>query len=293
MDGRTSVCSGMRRQQIAGFSRSDRLRDDPPIMSAMKFFVGLWLLCAFIVTPVTCLAQIETVSTVEIASGATQQYSLLLNTGDVKTVARVWVLFTGYDGYAHVGLLDNTPVFIGRGLLIDGRGLFLREQTAVAVVDSPSTMREMPFAYRSSDAYLSGTQKVIEAIQAKLPSAKLYLVGASNGSISVMRLAARMGSRIAGVVVLSGLYGDLAQLKEIPISQPVLFVHHARDACVAPRFTPAFRDRFHPIVVEDINVHYAGTCGPYSAHHFHGQESAVIDVLYQWAESRPLPGSIR
>lgn len=217
----------------------------------------------------------------------------MLNDDDVKGVARVWVLFTGYDGYAHVGLLDNTPVFIGRGILVDGRGLFLRAHTAVAVVDSPSPMPEMSVAYRSSEAYLSGTEKVISALQAKLPAAKIYLVGASNGSISVVRLAARMGSRIAGVVVLSGLFSDPGQLKDVSFSQPVVFVHHAKDSCLPMRFTAAFRDRFHPVVVEDIGVHYAGTCGPYSAHHFHGQEAAVIELLYQWVDGRALPDTIR
>jgi predicted esterase len=264
------------------------------LMSHVTVFrhVGVWLLGACLLNPLVCFAETEAVFTVQIAPGATQKYSLLLN-GDDTSEERVFVLFTGGDGYVHMGLLDCAPVFIGRGILVDGRGLFLRGHNAVAVVDSPSLMPEMPVAYRRSEAYLSGTEKVISAIQAKVPTAKIYLVGASNGSVSVIKLAARMGSRIAGTVVLSGIFDDPAQLKDVAANQRVLFVHHEKDACLPLRFTPAFRDRFHPVIVEDIGVHYARTCGPYSAHHFHGQESAVVDLVYQWSEARSIPERIR
>jgi predicted esterase len=247
-----------------------------------------------IVGPSVCLAQTESVSTVQVSPTATQKYTLLVSKDDPKTVLKVWVLFTGYDGYAHVGLLDSTPVFIGRGIMVDGRRLFLRDHTAVAVVDSPSNMSEMTVAFRRSDAYLSGTQKLIEEIHTKLPAAKIYLVGASNGSVSVVQLASRMPERIAGVAVLSGLYTDPEQFKGLTLYQPIVFVHHEKDACLGVHFTSAFRERFHPVMVSDIGVHYASTCGPYSAHHFHGQEAAVVDLLYQWADGQPsLPTSIR
>lgn len=73
----------------------------------------------------------------------------------------------------------------------------------------------------------------------------------------------------------------------------MLFIHHEKDACVPLAFTPAFRSRFNLVVVEGVTVHDAGTCGPYSAHHFHGQESAVIDLIYQWSEERSIPERIR
>jgi pimeloyl-ACP methyl ester carboxylesterase len=254
--------------------------------------VGVWLLSAYLLNPPVCFAKTEAVFTVQIGPRATQKYSLLLNGNDTSE-ERVFVLFTGGDGYVHMGLLDGAPVFIGRGILVDGRGLFLRVHNAVAVVDSPSRMPEMPVAYRRSEAYLSGTEKVISAIQAKVPTAKIYLVGASNGSLSVIKLAAQLRNRIAGTVVLSGIFNDPAQLKDISANQRMLFVHHDKDACLPLSFTPAFRDRFHPVIVEDIGVHYAGTCGPYSAHHFHGQESAVVALVYQWSEGRSIPERIR
>jgi dienelactone hydrolase len=263
-------------------------------MAFMSIFrhVGVSLLSACLLSPLLCFAKTEGVFTVQIAPEASQKYSLLLNDDDTN-VESVWVLFTGSDGYVHMGLLDGQPVFIGRGILVDGRGLFLRRHNAVAVVDSPSVMPKMPLMYRTSEAYLSGTEKVISAIQAQVPAARIYFVGTSNGSMSVIALAARLGSRIAGTVVLSGIFNDPAQLKDLGANQRVLFVHHERDACVPPRFTPAFRERFHPVIVEDMGVHYAGDCGPYSAHEFHGQESAVVDLVYQWSEARSIPERIR
>jgi hypothetical protein len=254
--------------------------------------IAVLFLWSCLLRPLTGWAETETVFSVQLSSTSIQKYSLLLQ-DDGKAVSRVWVLFTGYDGHAHVGVLDNTPVFIGRGILVDGRRLFLRDHTAVAVINSPSIMPEMTIPFRRSEPYLSGTQKVIDEIHTKLPAAKIYLVGASNGSISVTQLASKMGSRIAGVAVLSGLFTDPGQLEGLVINQPIVFVHHEKDACLPMRFTSAFRDRFHPVVVADIGVHYASTCGPYSAHHFHGQEAAVIDVLYQWANDQPLPSNIR
>lgn len=247
---------------------------------------------AFVLHSVASFGQTETVSTVQIAAGATQKYSLL-SRDKPADVERAWVLFTGYDGRAHVGTLDRSPVFLGRGLLVDGRRLFLRDRSAVAVVDSPSTMPEMSVAFRSSEAYLAGAEAVIEDIRRQLPNARIYLVGASNGSISAVNLAARMGSRIAGVVILSGVFSDPMQAGIGGLAHRVVIFHHTRDACVPLNFTAAFRDRFAPVVVEDIGVHYPSTCGPYSAHHFHGQEAAVINLMYQWANGQAVPATLR
>lgn len=241
---------------------------------------------------VTCLGQVESVTAVPIAGSASQKYSLLYR-GEAAGVDRVWVLFTGYDGHAHLGTLDGSPVFLGRGILVDGRRLFLRERNAVAVVDSPSTMPAMSVAFRSSDAYLSGVEQVIASIQGQVPNAKIYLVGASNGSISAVNLATRMGNRIAGVAILGGVFSDLGEFGVGKLKQPVLVIHHKRDGCIPLNFTDGFRERFAPVLVEDIGAHYPSTCGPYSAHHFHGQEAPVIEVLYQWAEGKSAPASLR
>jgi hypothetical protein len=86
---------------------------------------------------------------------------------------------------------------------------------------------------------------------------------------------------------------DVDELRRLKLVQPLLFVHHQKDQCIPEAFTPAFIAEFHPVLVEDIGVHYASKRGPYSAHQFHGQEAAVIDLIYHWADGQPLPSQIR
>ncbi|MEC5385885.1 alpha/beta fold hydrolase [Uliginosibacterium sp. H3] len=234
----------------------------------------------------------DSVETIELASGGTQKYAVFRN-DDGKPVTRLMALFTGGDGEAHVGLLDGSPVFVGRGFMVDGRRLFLREGTAVAVIDSPSSMPKMAAKYRQEETYLAGTEKALDAFRAQFPTARLYLIGHSNGSISAMALASRMKERVAGVVSLGGVIRRSEDFGDIKLAQPILFMHHRKDACASPTYSAAFIDLYHPIFVEDIGAYFPSRCGPYSAHHFHGQEGAVVDTIYRWLNGATLTESIR
>ncbi|HSD36644.1 MAG TPA: alpha/beta fold hydrolase [Rhodocyclaceae bacterium] len=237
-------------------------------------------------------AAAESIETIELASGGTQKYAVFRN-DDGKPVTRLMALFTGGDGEAHAGLLDGNPVFVGRGLMVDGSRLFLREGTAVAVIDSPSAMPKMSARYRTDETYLAGTEKVLEAFRAQFPAARLYLIGHSNGTISAMALASRMKERVAGVVSLAGVIRRAEDLGEMKITQPILFMHHGKDTCASPTYGVSFINQYHPILVEDIGAHFPSRCGPYSAHHFHGQEAAVVDMIYRWSNGETLPEKIR
>lgn len=234
----------------------------------------------------------EIVSTVQVGEGITQKYALLTDDNG-KTITQVWALFMGGSGHAHVGVIDGMPVLLGRGLMTDGRHLFLRDNTAVAVIDAPSAMPKMPAEYRRQEAYLAGTEKVLDEIRAQFPAAKLYLVGHSNGTISAVTLGARMGTRVAGIALLGGVFRTLESFAAVKVSQPTLFMHHEKDACVGPGYNATLVEKYRPIIVEDIGASFPSRCGPYSAHHFHGQEAKVVDTTFRWIRGEALPARIR
>jgi hypothetical protein len=102
-----------------------------------------------------------------------------------------------------------------------------------------------------------------------------------------------MKERVAGVVSLGGVIRRAEDMGDIKLTQPILFMHHTKDACASPTYSAAFINQYHPVFVEDIGAHFPSRCGPYSAHHFHGQEAAVVDTIYRWLNGETLAESIR
>lgn len=230
------------------------------------------------------------------ASGAVQPY--LLSRDDARPVGIVAVLFTG--GAGAVGLLSRGIPEPGDNFLVRSRELFIAQGIATAVVDSPSDERTLSDAFRMSARHAQDVAAVVADLHARWPQARIFLVGTSRGTVSAAYTGAALGGAVAGVALTSSVFNSsrggagLAHFDFASIAAPLLFVHHADDACpVTPyRAAEALSARYPLITVRGGAPARSGPCEPYSAHGYFGVEAPTVAALSQWMSNRDYPRRI-
>lgn len=143
---------------------------------------------------------------------------------------------------------------------------------------------------------------IIAALAARFPGAEFYLVGTSKGTVSAAALGARLGAKIAGVVLTStvtqasrggeGLSGfDFGKL-----NVPVLLMHHKSDAChVTPYYAVeriAKEYRIPLVTVTGSDGARGAYCQAFSYHGYAGRESEVAAAIVQWVNKRAVAPTI-
>jgi len=104
---------------------------------------------------------------------------------------RVALLFAGGDGKLSIPNDGNIPATgLGLNFLVRSRMDFVKNGIAVAVVDAPNDIPLSSETQRMTDAYAQDIEALIQHVRQKLPNAKVWLVGTSSGTISVVKTAA-------------------------------------------------------------------------------------------------------
>jgi len=156
---------------------------------------------------------------------------------------------------------------------------------AMVAVDTASDHPVLEMYDRAMPEHLQDIQAVISAMRARHPQAKIALMGSSNGAYSAALLGARLGKQVDAVILISGnpdTWSMAAGLR-----QPVLGVHHKRDACL--QFRDSYRKaHFYPLIVVDdsrfppVWSHTARDCSLQSAHTLYGRRLQVYAAIADW-----------
>ena len=259
---------------------------------------ALWLIAMLVPG---LFAQAEEVVSVSTRPGTTQSY-LLLHYPSPPPEA-VAVLFPGGEGLLRLRVEDNAPKFEGqRNFLVRTRALLRNRQVAVAVVDAPSDQQRagMDDGFRSGRAHVEDVTAVVKDLKDRFPRAKVFLIGTSRGTLSAAYVGRALGAAVDGVILTStvfhggnrgiGLFGfDFAAIRA-----PVLFVHHAADACRACPYREAARlgGRFPLITVSGGKLAESEPCEPFSAHGYYGRESETVDAIRNWMLGQGFPRTV-
>lgn len=206
------------------------------------------------------------------------------------------VLFAGAQGDIKLRFTESTLTIGSRNILIRNRDQLVARGFAVAAVDVPSDLDSLD-NQRRSDVHQTDIEAVIDYLKTTLGT-PVWLAGMSRGTESAASVAARSGSRISGVALLSSITkpsakgSSLLQMDLHSIRSPVIIAAHENDECpisppenahrVANRLTSATAVAVR--TYEGGREAIDGKCEPYSPHGFYGIENQVIDDIAEFID---------
>ena len=248
-------------------------------------------------------APYEEIVHVAVRSGVDEPVLLSMASAQQKP-KRIVMLFPGDDGVMQIQQKGGGAWFRLLGnYLIRSRAKFVDEQDIAVSVDMPSDQYCCANdSFRLSDQHATDVGAIIAALAARFPGAEFYLVGTSKGTVSAAWLGAKLGPKLAGVVLTStdtqsardgrGLSGfDFGTLKV-----PVLFVQHKFDSChVTPYYAveKIVREYHFPLVtVTGSEGAHGPDCQAFSHHGYAGRESQVAAAIMQWVNTRTVAPTI-
>jgi pimeloyl-ACP methyl ester carboxylesterase len=163
---------------------------------------------------------------------------------------------------------------------------------AMVAIDPASDHPVLEMYDRRAAEHRQDVSAVIAAMRLRHPKAKMVLMGSSNGAYSAALLANRLGSEVDAVVLISGNADTWTEAASI--RQPLLGVHHRRDACLP--FSDSYpKAHFHPLIVVDdtryppVYPYTPRECGFESAHTLYGRRAQVYAAIGDWL----LTGKVR
>ncbi len=181
-----------------------------------------------------------------------QTYLLMRDAG---TASAVVILVSGGFGllkfrFAESGLQWEEK---SADFLVRNKDRFLDQETAVAIMDAPSDQMSQGYTpkFRKSAAHIEDMHAVINDIKARLPGARVVLIGNSQGSTSVAYAGKALGKEVDGVILAASVFdwappawrllhdSNLSDFDFSQIASPLLIVHHANDRCVATTYPSA------------------------------------------------------
>ena len=206
----------------------------------------------------------------------------------VKNIA-VWL--NGGDGGtlpAREGTLSEEKTgFAVRGFLSERIG-------AVAMLGIPTGSDGISLEMRESPAHAQDVIAVVDIMKQAYPDAKVFMAGISNGARSASYAGAKLGNKLAGVILISSSPEAFQWTDELKV--PVLVVHHKRDSCLYYRDIEAKAKWFTFVTVEDNSKPRPGNvrdCGPTSAHGFAGKSAPVFQAVADWINTGKTVTEIR
>ena len=194
---------------------------------------------------------------------------------------------------------DATFRRMGDSFLLRTLPLWQEQGFAVAVLSSPNGMSLL--GYRHTAAYAATIGEAVDFVRsrANLP---VWLIGTSQGTTAAVGGAARLGGKIAGIVLMSSITGrssageTLFDSEPGQITVPVLIVGNAGDTCpaslpnYAPKIAEALTQSPHKeiIYVESTTIQ-GPPCEAESPHSYFGIEHETVERVAEWIRSMSRP----
>lgn len=263
-------------------------------MNAVLMTIALSLLLS---APVQAANELRSIAT---RPGVTLDY--LLMPAPRQPLRDVLVLFPGGNGAGPFRLIEEGTVF-GWSFLVRSADSMVRSGLSVVAVNPPSDHQNgMSSGFRESPEHAEDIARLLAELE-RDGFERIYLVGNSRGTISVISLAARLNNpRIKGIILTSTLeYENFMRWLPLErISQPVLMIHHRQDSCRVSSFEEAEKTRnklASGTAVDFVELNggaypRSAPCDNLSAHAFFGLEETVVPIITDWVHGRKVPSRI-
>lgn len=258
---------------------------------------------AISLAPNLCAQEVVALAT---RRNVTQSYFL---TSQPKNLRAVAILFPGSGGWIKLRTENGKPRFNGGNFLVRSRAEFVKRGVIAAILDAPSDHQRnwgMTDEFRLGDDHFTDVSAVVRDLSRRFPSAPLFLIGTSRGSVSAAALGARFDERVEGIILTSSMFRPAGRKSNEPgpgldgfdfatIKRPALFVHHVGDQCPASPYSDAARlsERFPLITVFGGSSPQSGPCEPYSQHGYFGKETETIEAIVNWMLKKPFREEVK
>jgi hypothetical protein len=201
------------------------------------------------------------------------------------------IMLPGGDGIVEIGN-DGSIRRMGRNFLLRTLSLWQAQGFAVAVLSPPNGMSLL--GHRHTPAYAATIGQAVDFVRSRA-NIPIWLVGTSQGSIAAVGAGARLGGKVAGIVVTSSVTGRSSSGETIfdgdpgLVAVPALIVANTGDACPgsppgdAPKIAAALAHAPRKEVVYMQSIAIEGApCEAMSPHGYLGIEAATVERITQW-----------
>src|SRR5689334_25018526 len=143
------------------------------------------------------------------------------------------VMLPGGNGMVEIGN-DGSIRRMGEGFLLRTLTLWQAQGFAVAVLSPPNGMSLL--GQRHTAAYAATLGQAVDFVRSRA-NAPVWLVGTSQGATAAVSGGARLGGKIAGIVVISSVTGRTSSGETLfdsgpeHVTVPALIVANTADAC--------------------------------------------------------------
>jgi pimeloyl-ACP methyl ester carboxylesterase len=203
----------------------------------------------------------------------------------------VLIMLPGGNGMVEIGN-DGSIRRMGDSFLLRTLALWQAQGFAVAVLSPPNGISLL--GHRHTPAYAATIGQAVDFVSRRA-NVPVWLIGASQGSIAAVGGAARLGDKIAGIVVLSSVTGrsgsgeTLFDGEPALIAVPALIVANTGDSCPAsppgdaPKIATAFTHapRKEVVYMESVTIE-GQPCEAVSPHSYFGIEAATVERIAGW-----------
>lgn len=263
-------------------------------MRALRPLLMAVFLCAFAVSAARAQSVPVSAEVVDLAlpgGGSGRVLFIGQRTGQVTVI-----LLAGGDGVFTIDAAGN--VMPDRNFLVRTRGLWVAQGFDVVLPGPPNG--QSLSGRRSGADYAGELNRVVDFARSR-SNAPVWLVGTSQGSIAAVNGGARLGSKVAGIVLTSSITRPSRTGETIfdagpgLISTPVLVVANSADTCAS---TPpgdasailaalARSPRKELMMFESREIR-SDPCRARSPHGYLGIEPVVVQRIAEWIKSVPV-----
>ena len=201
------------------------------------------------------------------------------------------IMLPGGNGIVEIGN-DGSIRRMGGNFLLRTLPLWQAQGFAVAVLSPPNGMSLL--GHRHTPAYAATIGQAVDFVRSHA-SVPVWLVGTSQGSTAAVGGGARLGGKVAGIVVTSSVTGRSSSGETLFDSEPglvtvpALIVANTGDACPgsppsdAPKIAAALAHAPRKEVLYMQSVATEGPpCEAMSPHGYLGIEAATVERITQW-----------
>jgi hypothetical protein len=202
----------------------------------------------------------------------------------------IMVMFAGGEGTVEIRDSGTIGQYAGN-FLLRTQPLWLEQGFAVEILAAPNNVSLI--GQRHTEAYADAVGRAIDFAHSKA-NVPVWLVGTSAGTVGAANAAARLGDKVAGLVLTSSVTRQnpphtVFDTDLSAITTPVLIVANENDACPgtppgdAPRIAAALvRSARKEVVYVKSDQIRSSVCEAFAPHGFLGIEAAVVQRIGDW-----------
>ena len=190
---------------------------------------------------------------------------------------------------------DGTVRQMANSFLLRTLPLWQEQGFAAAVLSPPNGMSLLGYRHTPASAVTVGQAVDFVRSRANVP---VWLIGTSQGTTAAVGAAARLGDKVAGIVLMSPVTGrssageTLFDSEPERVAVPVLIVTNSADTCPASPPSAAARigdalthaPRIHVLSLESAPTQ-EHPCDAQSPHAYFGIEQTAVAAVAQWIAS--------